>query len=854
MFERYISKVICIVLMLFFATSVGAVDQLPEVMVGQSRISWSLATSNSVVSFNGSGNNVNLGNPNKISSISGSFSVEFWYKFSNPNPATYSSTHPYNWSSVLAKGDGGDGGQDAFLFYIMPFGSATNHSISLRSNGGGADIGNVGIATNISNDTFHHVAYVFDNSTKRITTYFDGVSYNYKDMPSDFYPKLNNPNNIYVGCWIPNGTTYFNGSVDELRIYDRALGSTEVAQNYTGTYDNSSSLKGYWNFNGNYADTSSSPASAGIGNAPFVAGSYGAGETIYGGYSGNEAVLNFGQSGKAVGKSLAPSASFDGTSSYIDAGIAPDITGVGPFTISVWVKRNRTSPNPVKGWTGNEYLVAQGSNFGNYILYIVSSNGSDNDTVGFRTYGSPSETACGPGVSLSFGSTSKIPYNDNIWHNIIVKRNSDGTSGELWIDGQLSGSGTGSAVYIKNYDPPGCTSQAALPTQIGRSGFEDPWNPRGYFQGNISTVRTYIRELNSGEIASLASESSNVPTNGLKGYWKLNDGSGTAAADSSGNNYTATFNGTWSDDGPLIAESNNNELLGFEKDQLKKCADNGLVVNPVRCFTLNANSSGIKVMTGRTYVSGVPITEVAALMYPSKMIAGDAYGSLDNFAFWGRSLHQNTSTPASDAAYKIGYAINDNAQAKWGGAEFNKNDAKIATLKNEAPLLNTSIGADGSWYLQKTTTNPGTPDNLIGTSPGDSAKYPEGKVWYVNGSGLTINNNIMYSGKGTIIINGDLNIADGVSIKPLTSQDRLGFIVLGSGNVTTANNNKIRAAIYCKNIINVNGSNSDFTGSFVANAFGGLGGSNIRFYYDYDFDNAWPPGFRYLNMPHASSK
>jgi hypothetical protein len=66
----------------------------------------------------------------------------------------------------------------------------------------------------------------------------------------------------------------------------------------------------------------------------------------------------------------------------------------------------------------------------------------------------------------------------------------------------------------------------------------------------------------------------------------------------------------------------------------------------------------------------------------------------------------------------------------------------------------------------------------------------------------------------------------------------------------------VQAAIYCKGAagITINGNSSEFTGSFVAPTFGGLAGSNIRFYYDYNFDEMWPPGFRYLNMPHAEAK
>ncbi|MFA4996175.1 MAG: LamG domain-containing protein [Patescibacteria group bacterium] len=839
-----------ILLSLFIFSPVLAEDKLPDVMVGQTTVEKIDASS---LDFNGQ-NYVQI--PNISNLASGNFTAMFWIK------STVASTNPGQ--TIISAGrlatdstcnSSTTGWAVGIVQNAIRVSFCDGTSLSLQS---------TSPISNLNNNSWHHIA-VTRSSSGQIIFYFDGAAQ--RTVTGVTGSLFNSAQMITVGA----SSSGFTDTVDEVRLYDAVIPSSNVSWSASSTNGStdwmSSNLKGWWSFDEgeSYITTDDRSANSYDGVLQKGASSslptwnstsvfYTNIKTYYGGYTGNEAVFNYNSSGKTVGtKVITPSASFNGSSSYIDAGQAPDITGTGGFTISVWIKRTRTVPNPTKGWLGNEYIISQGSNFGNYILYINSTNGADNDTVGFRTYGSSGENTCGPGVSLGFTSSTKIPYNDSTWHNIVVKRNSGGTSGELWIDGRLDVSGSGSAVYVKKHDPTDCTSGAALSTQIGRNSFQDSGNGRGYFNGVISTVRTYNRSLTSGasgQIASLYNESS-VPTD-TKLYLKLNDASSTIK-DSSSNNYTGiTFNNSaWSDDGPLTSANESDGLFGFNKSSLDDCAESGVLPDPAKCFKRNTNGAGsVTVMNSKTAINDAQVIEIATILYPSKTVIGDVYGTLSNFAFWGKSVNQNPSgTANSEAAYGLSnYAINSNAQAKWGGTEFTKNDAKIDILKGEAPTLTSaSIGSVGIWYMQSTT-------NIGNSDQGDTSKTPEGKVWYVNGN-LTISNTKTYRGKGTIIVNGNLTINSGVDIRPYASgQNRLGFIVIGAGNVTAAGNNKINAAIYCKNTITVNGSNSDFTGSFVANAFGGLTGSNIRFYYDYAFDEAWPPGFKYLNMPHAEVK
>lgn len=620
----------------------------------------------------------------------------------------------------------------------------------------------------------------------------------------------------------------------------------------------------------------------------------GDGVNYYGGYTGNEVVYNSNASGKTTGKSLAPSAVFNGlrnitgvpattnntnpTPNYskVDCGTGSAITGEGPFSVSVWVKRDRTeaAPKDPDTWdydahapvNPRDFIISQGSGmYGDYYIFFNKF-----DQVTLRTFGYGSDHSGGwSGIDLTSGAKT-IPYTDKNWHHIVAVRNNDGMTGSLWVDGQ----------DVTTYVCPGtvCT-EGQRHVQLGggqvmgsdyyrtvigamswivNPGGNRPWP----FKGNISSVRTYDRALIPTEIASLHNET-NITSlaTGLKAYWKLNDGSGTSIADYSGNNNTCTAsNAAWADDGPLIAGTNSDDLFGFNKDLLVTCAQSGMLANPDRCFRRNTSGAGsVTVMNSRTSINGTAVTETAALFYPPKTVVGDVYGSMDNFAFWGRNLHQNGNA-SSDASWKTGaYTLNSAAQSAWNGTEFAKNTAKIAALNGEASAVNPDIGSTRtSWYLQTPTAPaPATSTMISGNTVAEVSKYPEGKVWVVNGN-LIINASATFYGKGTIIVNGNLTINSGVSISPApTGENRLGFIVLGTngtnGIVTISGNNKIQSSIYCPGTITVSALNKnvELTGSFVARSFN-ITAANTRFFYDYALDSAWPPGFRFLNMPHPN--
>src|SRR5262249_37753419 len=120
--------------------------------------------------------------------------------------------------------------------------------------------------------------------------------------------------------------------------------------------------------------------------------------------------------------------------------------------------------------------------------------------------------------------------NDGNWHHVALTRNTSGSI-ELFLDGQSQG--TTSVTQ----------SDGTIPTNLRDMGCDRRWvqdsygtPEQQYLNGSLDDMRIYNRVLSAAEVNGLAATS-------LVGYWKLDDGSGASAADSSGNGNTGALKG-----------------------------------------------------------------------------------------------------------------------------------------------------------------------------------------------------------------------------------------------------------------------------------------------------------------------
>ncbi len=319
-----------------------------------------------------------------------------------------------------------------------------------------------------------------------------------------------------------------------------------------------------------------------------------------------------------------------------------------------------------------------------------------------------------------------------------------------------------------------------------------------------------------------------------------------------------------------ILNTDQSGTLGFDKTaglSYVGCLNQAFgLLAPTQCFTLGTGIDGSThtgityrdmLMISRTYIDGstVPSYELPALIFNGLNVNGDVFsGSPTGLSylakFWNpANLFQGLGTQEG-AGWNpgTGYVFNPAAQVKLDSANGKDYSAKLATLAtNGTPLTSASIFATGGpLYLQGST--------FADNSNSDSTKYPDGKIWTFNTSQtVLLGQKITFSGVGTIIITGNLNVLAGASFVPADTNSRLGIIVLknaaGSyGDCAFRGNNKIQAMVFCANTFTAS-ANGEFTGSFVASNFSISTASSVLFSYDPAFDNGQPPGFRNLAMP-----
>jgi hypothetical protein len=173
-------------------------------------------------------------------------------------------------------------------------------------------------ASDVTSSNWHFYTWVFDNtisnSVSDIKIYVDGVKLT--DLAESYIPFpaagiINTISDEPVRFASMNSTEYFNGSLDDIRIYNRALTETEIGDLY---YEDSNGLIAHYPFNGNANDES------GLGNHGTV----------------NGAALTTDRFGNENSAYL-----FDGVNDYINVLHSTSLDIVNDeITISAWAKGN----------------------------------------------------------------------------------------------------------------------------------------------------------------------------------------------------------------------------------------------------------------------------------------------------------------------------------------------------------------------------------------------------------------------------------------------------------------------------------------------------------------------------------
>jgi hypothetical protein len=419
-------------------------------------------------------------------------------------------------------------------------GCTTPTNVFYFQKSGATVLGKCSVDNMISFNAWQHVVLTWDGSTNaaNVHIYKNGVELSYNGGASNGV-SLNSDAalNLYVGNR-GDGLRAFDGLIDDVRIYNRALSTAEVQSLYDlGASDKvnssvsqgqgvgrlDSGLAGYWKLD----DASGTTATDSSTNA-------------------NNGTLTNGPTwgtGKIGGDVV-----FDGVDDYVNI---PSISAINfdyniDFSFSTWVKIPSTQNDVVS--TDNSILEKWG-NSGAY-PYVLRLYNQSYGTVGDR-----GKVYFARYDATHFSSVKSLNLlNDNLWH--LVNGTKSGATLSLYVDGVLQSTST---------DTTTTTTTNAIPLYIGARG-----GTANRFQGSIDDVRIYNRALSADEVSQLyrLTTPTGVDTS-LKGYWSFNgkdtnwtSSSAGTVADLSGSGNTGTMTNMSRSTSP--AEGKLGQALNFD--------------------------------------------------------------------------------------------------------------------------------------------------------------------------------------------------------------------------------------------------------------------------------------------------
>jgi hypothetical protein len=287
----------------------------------------------------------------------------------------------------------------------------------------------------LSDNTWYHVGATYNYANGNLTLYLDGVLRCSSLFPNKVVPSQN--------ISMSSATNYFNGSIDEVKIWNRSLSQTEIQQEMqSNAVANPQGIVAYYGF--------SQPAS----NSTFTPDQNHLSPSYAQGLSGSSAGYNL------LGKAI----NFDGVNDIIVTPLTMNYSR--NLTLSAWWNSNKLFGQPSTTILGDTFGIW------NFMLYIAPNNGIGieyKNSTGGATY----STVCIPGTGWQYTTITLNTTHYTIYNNGVACN----TGAFLW-----GGSNTSNLT-------------------IGARGTSG--SPSDSFNGSIADVRIFNRALNAEEVSTL---------------------------------------------------------------------------------------------------------------------------------------------------------------------------------------------------------------------------------------------------------------------------------------------------------------------------------------------------------------
>jgi hypothetical protein len=204
---------------------------------GATLVADRFGNANSAYLFDGSSNYINIVNNSALNfSNTVSFSISSWIKLSGSNA---------NYSGIVTKMDGSGNG---FQFVI-----GDNLTLNKLATEFGQGVVGVGFSgnQNLNDGLWHQVMYIVDRLNNKVSFYVDNNLDAQVTSTNVSAANINNTSDLKIGV-DRTMTDYFNGIMDDIRIYNKALSACDIDSLFnipnsipTGISNNKTLTKGY---------------------------------------------------------------------------------------------------------------------------------------------------------------------------------------------------------------------------------------------------------------------------------------------------------------------------------------------------------------------------------------------------------------------------------------------------------------------------------------------------------------------------------------------------------------------------------------------------------------------------------
>ncbi len=471
---------------------------------------------NNAVQFDGTNDYITFGADTVKLGLS-KFTIELWLYRTGAGATASTGTGGVTAVPLFTKGRGEADGDKRDMNYFFGIRGTDNVLCADYEEGTGQTSPGlnhpVAGATPIRNNTWYHAAASFDGTTWRL--YLNGVLDAELVVGASRLPQDQSIQHAGLGAALTStgvAAGFFLGTIDEARIWDRALTQQEIIDNMTLELASGTGLNGRWGLNEGTGTTA----------ANSIAG------------SPNGTLTNGPTWVPGSPFTLANALRLGASSAYVTFRNPAEL-GLATFTLETWFRRDGAGTAVSTGTGGITALPlvthgaaqAEGGNLDmNWFLGIRSS-----DNVICADF-EESTTGATPGLNHPIAGVTPIVTGQ--WYHAAATY--DGATWKLYLNGVLE-----SELSVGQPPEFATLQHAGLGTTLRSDS-----TANGFFNGALDEVRVWNHARTAAEIETEINSRISTTRTGLVARWSLDEGAGSIVRSTAGVTLPGSIKGTGS--------------------------------------------------------------------------------------------------------------------------------------------------------------------------------------------------------------------------------------------------------------------------------------------------------------------